>query len=252
MRRYLLFQLTLIIEYCAREDKLAAKHLVEEAMTEALVSKCNNCNKSFVKEDGCNYLRCPCGNSQCYVCGSNVVDYSHFGNPCDLYADMQKVLKEQVAAAHERTVKQVLRNGGAELKEEDVRVEKLETQSLESEVGVGMPYLREPENMFIDALAFHRLVGVVPDGRGRHNTGGVHRCQPCGKSFGSETSLSQHRNAKHHNGEITTCGICKKSFGSAKALSDHTRDKRRDPDHRSKRKRGPGSSGPMHKRTRVR
>src|SRR5208282_1462883 len=67
----------LITEYQA-ESKLSAKHAVEEAMTDALVRKCNKCEKRFLKEDGCNKMRCSCGNQQCYVCSANVIDYNHF------------------------------------------------------------------------------------------------------------------------------------------------------------------------------
>src|SRR5579859_1243074 len=46
------------------ENKLAAKHQVEEAMTAALVQICNRCSKPFVKVHGCNKMTCPCGNLQ--------------------------------------------------------------------------------------------------------------------------------------------------------------------------------------------
>lgn len=104
----------LIVAYQA-ENKLTAKHVVEEAMTEAFVRKCNNCSKVFLKEGGCNRMKCLCGNLQCYVCEMNVADYSHFdnlgsGKICLLFGEMQEVLKEQVAMAQERTVQELLKN----------------------------------------------------------------------------------------------------------------------------------------------
>ncbi len=250
--------MTLITAYRA-DDKLAAKHLVEEAMTEALVSKCNNCKRLFVKEDGCNKMTCRCGNLQCYVCGANVVDnYSHFeGGRCELYTDMNKILRERVAAAQERTVQDLLKDR-AELNDNDVRVDKREVESITSDNSWGtfrIPYLELQQNIFNDDLgALHRRpqLGAVQNGGHRPNIGGVHKCRPCGKSFGSYTSLSQHRRAKHPDGgaQNTSCCICKKSFHSQVSLSQHIRDKQKDPSHASKRNRGV-SSGPMRKRMRV-
>src|SRR5271169_3043309 len=109
------------------DKKLSAKHLVEEAMTDALVRKCNKCKKSFLKEDGCNKMKCSCGNQQCFVCSEDVTDYSHFGDKdfgsCPMYGDMQDQLRKDVANAEEATVQQLLRDR-AELKDEDVRVNK--------------------------------------------------------------------------------------------------------------------------------
>ncbi len=50
-----------------KDNKIDARHVVEEAMTEALIRTCNNakCKYRFVKIEGCNKMRCPqCGNAQ--------------------------------------------------------------------------------------------------------------------------------------------------------------------------------------------
>jgi hypothetical protein len=121
--KVLLLIIKLIPEYQA-ENKLSAKHEVEEAMTNALVRKCNNCGKSFLKEDGCNKMRCACGHQQCFVCSVDVVDYSHFDNgACPLYGDMADLLRQEVATAQETTVQQLLQKR-ADLEDEDVRVDK--------------------------------------------------------------------------------------------------------------------------------
>jgi hypothetical protein len=117
----------LTIEYQA-DKKLSAKHQVEEAMTDALVRKCTICGKPFLKEDGCNRMKCPCGHSQCYVCSAATPDYSHFdqrGNPdsCPLYGDMTDRLMTDVATAQEVTVKKVMQER-ADVNEEDLRVDK--------------------------------------------------------------------------------------------------------------------------------
>ena len=113
-------------EYQA-DKKLSAKHIVEEAMTDALIRKCNKCKKPFLKEEGCNKMKCSCGNQQCYVCSEDVTDYAHFGTEafgkCPMYGDIQDRLRRDVAKAEEATVQQLLRNR-AELKDEDVRVNK--------------------------------------------------------------------------------------------------------------------------------
>jgi hypothetical protein len=132
-------KMVLIIAYQAGTGRLGAKHIVEETMTKAFVRKCNNCNKAFVKEGGCNGMKCFCGNLQCYVCESDVADYSHFdklvnGQICPLYGEMQELLKEQVAMAQERTVRELLKTR-AELEDDDVRVD----QEVGANINLGVP-----------------------------------------------------------------------------------------------------------------
>ena len=117
----------LMLEY---QSTLSAKHVVEEAMTAALVRKCNKCAKPFLKEDGCNKMKCSCGNIQCYVCSTNVLDYSHFGDgkPCPMYGDMADLLQKQVDTAEEVTVQKLLENR-SDLKDEDIRVRKRQKSS---------------------------------------------------------------------------------------------------------------------------
>ncbi len=54
---------------------------IEDKMTEALIVKCNNCNKSIFKNEGCNKVTCVCGTHNCYICKQIIpksVGYSHF------------------------------------------------------------------------------------------------------------------------------------------------------------------------------
>lgn len=45
-----------------------ARQELEEALSEALIQKCNKCRQKFVKEYGCNEMKCPyCKNVQWYV-----------------------------------------------------------------------------------------------------------------------------------------------------------------------------------------
>ena len=92
--------------------------------------KCNKCQKSFVKEDGCNKMKCSCGNTQCYVCSENITDYMHFDEvlgTCPMYGDMQDRIKKEVAMAQELTVHKLLRDQ-AELRDHDIRVDKSTTE----------------------------------------------------------------------------------------------------------------------------
>jgi len=92
----------------------------------ALVRRCNRCSRPFLKESGCNKMRCDkCGNTQCYVCSQDVVDYTHFDKKtgCPMYGDMADLLTVQVESAQKDAVEAVLKVNG-ELKVEDVEVYK--------------------------------------------------------------------------------------------------------------------------------
>lgn len=93
-------------------------------MTDALVRRCNVCKKSFLKDDGCNKMRCTCGNTQCFVCSSNISDYSHFGDEdgkCPMYGDMIRMLEDQVSIAQDSTIQRLL-STRTDLTEADIRV----------------------------------------------------------------------------------------------------------------------------------
>ncbi|KXN81173.1 hypothetical protein AN958_05888 [Leucoagaricus sp. SymC.cos] len=91
---------------CEEEEKergLDVRHLVEEAMTQALMRNCPNCKKAFIKESGvrpppppfsftvqlahshlallqqCNKMTCPnCRTLSCYICRQIITGYDHF------------------------------------------------------------------------------------------------------------------------------------------------------------------------------
>jgi hypothetical protein len=55
-------------EEAKKDNKITMRHFVEEAMTAALIRKCNRCRQPFIKESGCNKMSCTnCGNKQWYV-----------------------------------------------------------------------------------------------------------------------------------------------------------------------------------------
>ncbi|KAK4126441.1 hypothetical protein N657DRAFT_543963, partial [Parathielavia appendiculata] len=93
------------------ERGLSARRAIEEAMSAALIRKCNKCGTPFIKENGCNKMTCSrpgCRNVQCYVCHRSC-DYSHFddssrggkkGN-CPLFESVEERHQNEVKAAEE-------------------------------------------------------------------------------------------------------------------------------------------------------
>jgi hypothetical protein len=100
-------------------------------MSTAMIRKCNGCQKPFFKEEGCNDMRCTgCNNRQCFVCSKDVTDYSHYDRTedltgpqdCPLYDDTRERLQQEVAAAQNQAVQEILQNR-AELNVNDVTVD---------------------------------------------------------------------------------------------------------------------------------
>lgn len=103
-------------EEVAREAGHSARRQIEEAMSKAMIRTCNKCNTPFIKEVGCNKMKCTrngCKNVQCYIC-SKSCDYAHFddktrggraGN-CPLFDSVEKRHADEVRAAEEEARKQ--------------------------------------------------------------------------------------------------------------------------------------------------
>ena len=73
----------------ASVDKvLSARHLIEEARSEAIIRTCRKCKAKIVKEYGCNKMTCTrCSSLFCYNCNEDITNlggnaYSHFGRKC--------------------------------------------------------------------------------------------------------------------------------------------------------------------------
>ena len=65
-------------EEVEKESETKGRLTVEEAITAAKIRKCPKCKKGFVKSDGCNKIRCACGEYVCYICRSSIKGYDHF------------------------------------------------------------------------------------------------------------------------------------------------------------------------------
>ncbi|KAL2416816.1 hypothetical protein ABEF95_005606 [Exophiala dermatitidis] len=70
-------------EEMQNDNILSARHLVEEAMSEAVMRTCPTCKVKIIKEYGCNKMVCTkCRTMICYVCKANLSQlkdpYQHF------------------------------------------------------------------------------------------------------------------------------------------------------------------------------
>lgn len=187
-------------------------------MSAALIRRCNKCSKPFVKEDGCNEMRCRCGNLQCYLCSSDIIagEPSHFaqgvnagGGKCAQFGDAQEYLKMEVALAQEKAISELLQSH-SRLEDVDVRVEKKPPEAA---------LLTEHEIDLLIEEALAARLGVWPDPIRLPQRS--HRCFECDKGFYTARALSQHLEAKGHCIESFQCQICDKVFYTATSLSSH-------------------------------
>ncbi|KAI2619061.1 hypothetical protein GGS26DRAFT_584708 [Hypomontagnella submonticulosa] len=100
----------------ATDQGVDARHTLEEAMSAALIRKCNQCDRPYLKSDGCNKIRCThCGALQCYVCRKTITDYKHFNDinrggksgQCPLFDKTEDRHKEEVQRAEEEARRRV-------------------------------------------------------------------------------------------------------------------------------------------------
>ena len=92
---------------------------IEDKMSEALIVKCNQCNKSIFKNEGCNKVTCLCGTHNCYICKQiipNSIGYSHFCkshncncNKCHLWdQNTQKRILDAVKEDYDKETKKLI------------------------------------------------------------------------------------------------------------------------------------------------
>ena len=111
---------------------LSARHLVEEARTQAVTRPCPKCGVKIVKELGCNKMVCTqCRTMMCYVCKANISEpqhggYQHFNRPgatCKLHDDPGEDRHEQEADEAEREAIRKAKADDAELDETQLQIE---------------------------------------------------------------------------------------------------------------------------------
>ena len=109
------------------------RHLVEEAMSAAVMRICPGCKTPVMKEYGCNMMVCSertCQTAMCDHCNTKLRsshDYSHFdrglnnGNRCPLYDNLEH-RNAAAAAAAEKTMLEKLKTDNPNLSEDQLKV----------------------------------------------------------------------------------------------------------------------------------
>ncbi|KAF2120898.1 hypothetical protein BDV96DRAFT_484706 [Lophiotrema nucula] len=115
-------------EEAKKDANITVRHQVEEAMSEALIRKCNRCKNPFVKDHGCNKMTCTkCSNVQCYVCSKDVRDYNHFSDEggrskCPLHDNVELRHEEEVKKAEAEAFARV-RAENPEISENELKIQ---------------------------------------------------------------------------------------------------------------------------------
>lgn len=86
--------------YALGNIRQSKRQEIEDKMSEALIIKCIECNKSILKGDGCNKITCICGTISCNICKEKIsrkIGYNHFCvkhdcdcNKCHLWDNNEK------------------------------------------------------------------------------------------------------------------------------------------------------------------
>ncbi|KAG9309994.1 hypothetical protein JVU11DRAFT_10028 [Chiua virens] len=159
----------------ADEDKhLDAQHIIEEAMTQALMRNCPNCQKSFIKEMGCNKMTCPnCRTVSCYICRKIIDGYEHFSNPPP-YSGKSDPLKcnlwDPVEQRHDQEVSEAAKRALAELRKSRPDVD-------ETSIKVDIPAAR-PARQAAGPAGANRVMGAPPAPVMRAGIGLAHQFAP--------------------------------------------------------------------------
>ena len=113
------------------ENGISERHILEEAMTEALVRKCPKCQTPVLKDDGCNKMICTkCRCAICDYCGKDITKegYSHFAgqgtnrpNACPNYDDTFTRNDARIKAAQKGAMDKI-RAENPVLSEEDLKI----------------------------------------------------------------------------------------------------------------------------------
>ena len=90
-----------------KDAEVEKRTFIENKMTEAMIRVCYRCKKPFIKQDGCNKMKCECGGTMCYLCRKPITNYDHFvgegGTPnpphqvCPLWSNNEELHASEVA-----------------------------------------------------------------------------------------------------------------------------------------------------------
>ena len=152
-----LSHLPMTCEEYKKEQGVSERHIIEEAMTKALVKSCPKCQTSLLKDGGCNKMVCSkCRCCVCDYCGKDITKegYGHFDNGAGTNPLARKKCpstgndyirnKERIEQAEKDAMAKV-RAENPDLSEEDLKVKFSATVSGDSK---GPP------------LPFHRAIAV--------------------------------------------------------------------------------------------
>ncbi|RDK39789.1 hypothetical protein M752DRAFT_52577 [Aspergillus phoenicis ATCC 13157] len=165
-----------------KEKGIPERHLVEEAMSKALIRPCPKCNVKIVKESGCNKMICSkCRTSMCYICKKDITreKYDHFARPPTYCpnTDDPRLSLEEVEKAQKDTIDVILAQNPS-LTEEELRVPDAEAaQSATNMPGVIPGYGHGFIHQYGQAPVHHNYVGYPRPGMpvGRANPPAVVR-----------------------------------------------------------------------------
>ena len=117
-----------------KEQGVSERHIIEEAMTKALVKSCPKCQTSLLKDGGCNKMICSkCRCCVCDYCGKDITKegYGHFDNGAGMNPLARKKCpstdtdhirnKERIEQAEKDAMAKV-RAENPDLSEEDLKV----------------------------------------------------------------------------------------------------------------------------------
>ncbi|KAL2011185.1 hypothetical protein VTN00DRAFT_3903 [Thermoascus crustaceus] len=119
-------------EEAKKERGIPERHLVEEAMSEALIRTCPRCKVKIVKEMGCNKMTCiQCRCIMCYICKKDITreGYNHFGTgpgACQVHDNSGSNRHQDEVERAERAAIEKIRAENPNLGQDELRVNRPE------------------------------------------------------------------------------------------------------------------------------
>ena len=117
-----------------KEQGVSERHVLEEAMTNALVRECPKCKVPILKDGGCNKMTCSqCRTCVCDYCGKDITKegYGHFENgvgrnppartKCPTQDDTHSRNKQRIAEAQKEAMAKI-RTENPDISEEDLNI----------------------------------------------------------------------------------------------------------------------------------